>query len=76
MGKINVAIIGIGNCCSSLVQGVTFYKKAKEVNFWGCFFGFLAFLFANTSMAYTDVFTFGLILSFLFYKNYDPDNSI
>jgi myo-inositol-1-phosphate synthase len=33
MGKINVAIIGIGNCCSSLVQGVHFYKKAKEVDF-------------------------------------------
>jgi myo-inositol-1-phosphate synthase len=33
MGKINVAIIGIGNCCSSLVQGVTFYKKAKDVDF-------------------------------------------
>jgi myo-inositol-1-phosphate synthase len=33
MGKINVAIIGIGNCCSSLVQGVNFYKKAKDVDF-------------------------------------------
>ncbi len=33
MGKINVAIIGIGNCCSSLVQGVHFYKKAREVDF-------------------------------------------
>ena len=33
MGKINVAIIGVGNCCSSLVQGVTFYKKAKDVDF-------------------------------------------
>ena len=31
MGNINVAIIGIGNCCSSLVQGVEFYKKAKDV---------------------------------------------
>jgi len=33
MGKVNVAIIGVGNCCSSLVQGVTFYKKAKDVDF-------------------------------------------
>jgi len=33
VGKINVAIIGIGNCCSSLVQGVHFYKKAREVDF-------------------------------------------
>jgi myo-inositol-1-phosphate synthase len=30
LGKINVAIIGAGNCASSLVQGVHFYKKAKE----------------------------------------------
>ncbi|MBI2830529.1 MAG: inositol-3-phosphate synthase [Chloroflexi bacterium] len=30
MGSVNVAIIGIGNCCSSLVQGVQYYKNAKE----------------------------------------------
>lgn len=30
MGKINVAIIGIGNCASSLVQGVHYYRRAKE----------------------------------------------
>ena len=30
MSKINVAIIGVGNCASSLVQGVHFYKDAKE----------------------------------------------
>jgi len=29
-GKINVAIIGVGNCASSLVQGVEYYKDAKE----------------------------------------------
>ncbi|MCJ7763569.1 MAG: inositol-3-phosphate synthase [Dehalococcoidales bacterium] len=33
MGSINVAIIGIGNCCSSLVQGIHYYKKAKDVEF-------------------------------------------
>jgi len=33
VGKINVAIIGVGNCCSSLVQGVHYYKKAREVDF-------------------------------------------
>jgi myo-inositol-1-phosphate synthase len=27
--KINVAIIGVGNCASSLVQGVEFYKNAE-----------------------------------------------
>lgn len=30
MGAINVAIIGVGNCASSLVQGVRYYKNAKE----------------------------------------------
>jgi len=33
LGKINVAIIGVGNCASSLVQGVNYYKKAKEDEF-------------------------------------------
>ncbi|MBN2619681.1 inositol-3-phosphate synthase [candidate division WOR-3 bacterium] len=33
MSKINVAIIGVGNCASSLVQGVYFYRKAKEGQF-------------------------------------------
>jgi len=30
MGMINVAIIGVGNCASSLVQGVYYYRNAKE----------------------------------------------
>jgi myo-inositol-1-phosphate synthase len=30
MGKINVAIIGVGNCASSLVQGVNYYCKTKD----------------------------------------------
>ena len=33
MGKINVAIIGVGNCASSLVQGIHYYKDAKEDEF-------------------------------------------
>ena len=33
MGKVRVAIIGVGNCASSLVQGVEYYKKAKETDF-------------------------------------------
>jgi myo-inositol-1-phosphate synthase len=31
--KIRVAIIGVGNCASSLVQGVEFYKNATEDDF-------------------------------------------
>jgi len=33
VGNINVAIIGAGNCASALVQGVYYYKKAKETEF-------------------------------------------
>ena len=29
MGSIRVAIVGVGNCAASLVQGVEFYKDAK-----------------------------------------------
>ncbi|MBN8873286.1 MAG: inositol-3-phosphate synthase [Rhodospirillales bacterium] len=30
MRKIRVAIVGVGNCASSLVQGLTFYRDAPE----------------------------------------------
>jgi myo-inositol-1-phosphate synthase len=33
MKPVNVAIIGVGNCASSLVQGVHYYKDAKEDEF-------------------------------------------
>jgi myo-inositol-1-phosphate synthase len=33
LGKIRVAIIGVGNCASSLVQGVEFYRHAPEDEF-------------------------------------------
>jgi myo-inositol-1-phosphate synthase len=33
LGKINVAIVGVGNCASSLIQGVYFYRNAKENEF-------------------------------------------
>jgi Myo-inositol-1-phosphate synthase len=33
MGTINVAIIGAGNCASSLVQGVYYYRNARETDF-------------------------------------------
>src|SRR5579859_5326086 len=31
--KVRVAIIGVGNCASSLVQGVEYYKEAKQEDF-------------------------------------------
>ena len=30
MGKVRVAIIGVGNCASALVQGVHYYREARE----------------------------------------------
>ena len=30
MGKIKVAIAGVGNCASSLIQGVYYYQKITE----------------------------------------------
>ena len=33
MSKLRVAIIGVGNCASSFVQGVEFYKKASDNDF-------------------------------------------
>ena len=30
MGSVRVAIIGVGNCASSLVQGVHYYQQAPE----------------------------------------------
>ena len=31
MGKIRLAIAGVGNCCSSLIQGLEFYKDEKDI---------------------------------------------
>ncbi len=33
MDKIRVAIIGAGNCASALIQGVHYYRNAKETDF-------------------------------------------
>lgn len=33
MNKVNIAIIGAGNCASSLVQGLFYYNKAKDDDF-------------------------------------------
>src|SRR5437764_4412498 len=32
-GKVRVAIVGVGNCASALVQGVSFYRDAKAGDF-------------------------------------------
>jgi myo-inositol-1-phosphate synthase len=33
MGKVRVGIIGVGNCASSLVQGVQYYREAADDDF-------------------------------------------
>ena len=30
--KVRVAIIGVGNCASSLVQGLEFYKNTQKLD--------------------------------------------
>ena len=30
MGSIRVAIVGVGNCASSLVQGVEYYRQVSS----------------------------------------------
>src|SRR3954464_4006036 len=32
-GKVRVAIVGVGNCASSLVQGVSYYRDAADDEF-------------------------------------------
>jgi myo-inositol-1-phosphate synthase len=33
MSKIKIAIVGLGNCASSLIQGIEYYKDAKDSGF-------------------------------------------
>jgi len=33
MGKIKIAVVGLGNCASSLIQGIEYYKDAKDDGF-------------------------------------------
>ena len=32
MGKVRVAIIGVGNCASSFVQGLHYYRNARDTD--------------------------------------------
>ncbi len=47
------------------------WKVGRRTGFYGSFFGFLVFLWANVSMVFYWVFTFGLALSYLFASYYD-----
>lgn len=35
MGEIRVGIVGIGNCCSALIQGIHHYRKTKDEDMIG-----------------------------------------
>ena len=30
MSKIRIAVVGIGNCASSLIQGIEYYRQKKD----------------------------------------------
>lgn len=47
------------------------WRVAKKTGFYGSFFGFMVFLWANVTMVYYWIFTFGLILCYLFASYYD-----
>ncbi len=47
------------------------WKVGRRTGFYGSFFGFLVFLWANVSMVFYWVFTFGLALAYLFASYYD-----
>jgi len=32
MGRIRVGIVGVGNCASSLVQGVEYYRNSRTTS--------------------------------------------
>ena len=32
-GKVRVAVVGVGNCASSFVQGATYYREASPKDF-------------------------------------------
>ena len=47
-----------------------FYKTAKITQFWGSFVGISIFLWANVTLVYYVIFTYGLMMSFLFDRYY------
>jgi hypothetical protein len=50
------------------------YKSAKKHKYWGSFFAFTIFLWANMTLVYYSVFTYGLIFSYIFNKYYITKN--
>jgi len=44
------------------------YKRAKEINYWGSFFAFLVFLWANVTLVTFHIFFYGIIFALVFDK--------
>ena len=47
------------------------WKVGRKTGFYGSFFGFLVFLWTNVTLVFYWVFTFGLVLCYLFASYYD-----
>jgi hypothetical protein len=54
-----------------IMIAVHLWKIAKRTGFWGGYFGFMVFLWANVTMVFYWVFTFGLALCYLFASYYE-----
>ncbi len=57
--------------------GITyrFYKIARKTLYFGSFFAFITFLWANVTLVYYSIFTYGIIFSFVFNKYYEDKYS-
>jgi len=38
-GAINVAVVGVGNCASSLMQGIEYYRQGSDASHLGLMHG-------------------------------------
>lgn len=47
-----------------------FYIHAKRTRYWGSFFGFLSFIWANATFPQYSIFYYGILLTFVFDKYY------
>jgi len=54
-----------------ILIAVRMWKVGKRTGFWGSYYGFMVFLWANVTMVFYWVFTFGLALCYLFASYYD-----
>ncbi len=54
-----------------ILIAVRLWKVAKKTGFWGSYYGYMVFLWANVTMVFYWVFTFGLALCYLFASYYD-----